>query len=390
VSIGRIVFFLVFFGTVVGSLHYYAWARLVRDAQLPPPWAAVGTAALVSLFVVLLVAMPLSFVLPRGLGRPLAWIGYTWMGVAFFLVVLLAAGDVARLAVTIADRAMGDPHMDPERRLFVRRMIAGIAALATVGLGAAGLNEGLSRVRVKNVKIALRRVRPTNKGYRIVQLSDIHVGPTIGRAFIEDLVARTNALAPDLIAITGDLVDGRVDELREAVAPLAGLRAKDGVFFVTGNHEYYSGVEEWLAHLPTLGIRVLRNEHVTVGQGLDAFDLAGVDDWSAHRHGDGHGPDLTKALAGRDRSRLLVLLAHQPKQIFEAVDAAVDLQLSGHTHGGQMFPFGLLVKLQQPYVAGFHMVEGTALYVSRGTGYWGPPMRLGSPAEITNIELAMT
>jgi predicted MPP superfamily phosphohydrolase len=158
------------------------------------------------------------------------------------------------------------------------------------------------------------------------------------------------------------------------------------VYFVTGNHEYFSGVDHWLAHLTTLGIRVLRNERVAIG-GADGFDLAGVDDWSAGRYGNGHGADLSRALEGRDRNRGLILLAHQPKQVFEAADAGVDLQLSGHTHGGQMFPFGYLVKLQQPYVAGFHIHQGTALYVSRGTGYWGPPMRVGSPAEITHIEL---
>jgi predicted MPP superfamily phosphohydrolase len=243
---------------------------------------------------------------------------------------------------------------------------------------------------VKKIRIALRRMQPKKVGYRIVQLSDIHVGPTIGRKFIEQIVAQTNALDPDVIVITGDLVDGSVAILRDAVAPLAALKAKDGVFFVTGNHEYYSGVDEWLAHLPSLGIRVLRNERVVLGEGSDAIELAGVDDWSARGFGHGHGADLGQALAGRDRGRVLILLAHQPKQIIEAAREDVDLQLSGHTHGGQMFPFGYLVGLQQPYVAGFHMHEGTALYVSRGTGYWGPPMRVGSPAEITQIELGMS
>ena len=281
------------------------------------------------------------------------------------------------------------PARAGDRRLFLLRALAAAVAVLAIGLGVSGLAEGLGRVRVKKIRIALRRVRPSRVGYTIVQLSDIHVGPTIGREFIEDIVARTNELAPDLIVITGDLVDGSVAVLRDAVAPLAKLKAKDGVFFVTGNHEYYSGVDEWLAHLPSLGIRVLRNERVTIGEGLDAFDLAGVDDYSAGRF-EGHGADLPRALAGRDRGRTLILLAHQPKQIFEAAREDVDLQLSGHTHGGQMFPFGFLVRLQQPYVAGFHMHEGTAIYVSRGTGYWGPPMRVGSPAEITHIELAMS
>jgi predicted MPP superfamily phosphohydrolase len=390
VSAGRIVFFIAFVGSVLGSLHYYLWARLVREAHLGAPWGSVATSAIIALGVLLVAAIPLSFLLPRSASAPIVWVSYIWLGLVFFFVVLLAATDLARLVARLANVAMDNPPIDADRRLFLRRLIAAMVTVATIGLGATGLFEGLRRVRVKPIRVMLRRMRPTNAGYKIVQLSDVHVGPTIGRAFIEQIVAQTNALAPDLIVITGDLVDGTVTQLRDAVAPLAGLKARHGVFFVTGNHEYYSGVDEWLAHLPTLGIRVLRNERVVIGEGLDAFDLAGVDDWSARDHGHGHGADLERALAGRDRSRMLVLLAHQPKQIFEAAHATVDLQLSGHTHGGQMFPFGLLVKLQQPYVAGFHMHEGTALYVSCGTGYWGPPMRLGSPAEITQIELGMS
>ncbi len=389
-SIGRIVFFVLFVGGIFGSLHYYAWTRLVRDAQLPSPWSTIGAWTLFSLAVLLVVAMPSSFFLPKSMSAPLLWAAYVWLGLAFFVVVLLATTDLGQLLARAARVATDSPALVPDRRLFLKRSVAVLVALASLGLGIAGLAEGLARVKVKRIRVALRRLHPARAGYKIVQLSDVHVGPTIGRAFIEEIVAQTNALAPDLIVITGDLVDGSVSVLRDAVAPLAGLKAKDGVFFVTGNHEYYSGVDEWLAHLPSLGIRVLRNERVVIGEGADAFELAGVDDWSARGFGHGHGADLPRALAGRDRGRVLVLLAHQPKQIFEAAHADVDLQLSGHTHGGQMFPFGLLVRLQQPYVAGFSMHQGTAIYVSRGTGYWGPPMRLGSPAEITQIELAMS
>jgi predicted MPP superfamily phosphohydrolase len=390
VSVARVLFFVVFVGGVLGSLHYYAWTRLVRDPQLAPPWGSIAGWTILALAILLVVAMPASFVLPRSVSAPIVWLAFVWMGLAFFVVVLLAATDLARGVARIARIALDSGALDPGRRLFLRRGVAAIVALAALGLGIGGLAEGLRRVRVKRIRISLRRIRPALVGYKIVQLSDIHVGPTIGRAFIEQMVAQTNALEPDLIVITGDLVDGTVGVLRDAVAPLADLRARDGVFFVTGNHEYYSGVDEWLAHLPSLGIRVLRNERVVIGEGATAFELAGVDDWSAGGRVHGHGPDLARALAGRDRSRPLILLAHQPKQIFEAAQHDVDLQLSGHTHGGQMFPFGFLVRLQQPYVGGFYMHEGTAIYVSRGTGYWGPPMRVGAPSEITQIELAMS
>jgi len=245
--------------------------------------------------------------------------------------------------------------------------------------------SGLRPVEVKRVKVALGKLPAALDGYTIVQLSDVHVGPTIGLAFIEELVAKVNALKPDLVAITGDLVDGSVAALGDLVRPLEKLRTKDGVYFVTGNHEYYSGAEEWVRFLGSLGVRVLENERVAIGA-TAGFDLAGVNDWTAHQFGE--GADLKRAVAGRDASRALVLLAHQPKQIEEAAQLGVDLQLSGHTHGGQLFPFNYLVGLQQPYVEGLHNHGRAQIYVSSGTGYWGPPMRLLAPAEITKIELA--
>lgn len=387
-SLGRLLGFLAVFGTILAASHYYVWVRLIRAAHLPPPWGSAATWLLVLMGVALILGMPATFFLPRRLATPVAWVSYTWMGLLFFLFLLALATDAVRLMIEVTQRAAQLGLLDADRRVLMQRVLAGIIAVGTIGFGVAGLSEGLRRVRVKRIRIALRRVRPSRVGYTIVQLSDVHIGPTIGREFLEDIVARTNALKPDLIVITGDLVDGSVEHLKDAVLPLADLRATDGVYFVTGNHEYFSGVDEWLAYLTKLGIRVLRNERVSIG-GADGFDLAGVDDWTAARYGNGHGADLSRALAGRDRNRGLILLAHQPKQVFEAAEADVDLQLSGHTHGGQMFPFGYLVKLQQPYVGGFHMHQGTALYVSRGTGYWGPPMRVGAPAEITHIELAM-
>jgi predicted MPP superfamily phosphohydrolase len=252
-------------------------------------------------------------------------------------------------------------------------------------VGALALRRALARVEVKEVAVRLLRLSPAHHGTTIVQLTDLHVGPTIGRAFIEDIVRRTNDLRPDLVAITGDLVDGSVERLRHAVEPLRDLRARYGVFFVTGNHEYFSGAAPWIAELRRLGIRVLRNERVSVG-GDAGFDVAGIDDHSAGRLGEAPS-DLDQALAGRDPARAVVLLAHQPRAIFEAARLGVDLQLSGHTHGGQIWPFTYLVKLQQPYIAGLHQHGDTQIYVSPGTGYWGPPMRLGTRAEITRVTL---
>jgi len=385
----RLVSFALFFFvmlSLVGAVHYYLWARLVRDTVLPPPWQRVGTVAVVVLYLL----VPVSFFLRRAghaWAVPLVWVSSVWLGALLFFLVVLAFGDAARGAVALGLKVAQTEPADPERRRVLARLFGLAVVLATGGLSAAAVRSGLSRVAVREVDVRLRRFPKALDGLTIVQLTDVHVGPTIGRAFIEDIVARTNALAPDVIAITGDLVDGSVEDLREAVAPLARLKARYGVYFVTGNHEYYSGAPAWCEELVRLGIRVLRNERVSIGSDAASFDLAGIDDAHAHQFGEGHGADLPRAVAGRDPARELVLLAHQPRAVFDAVKHGVGLQLSGHTHGGQIWPWMYAVRLQQPVVKGLARFEDTQVYVSSGTGYWGPPMRLGSPAEITRVTL---
>ncbi len=381
-GVGRIIVFLVIALSLIAGLHYYFWARLVRDTALPEPWRQVATGAL----WVLGLSMPITMIVLRRWHTPLrgivAWPAFVWMGMLIILGLVLAGSDVVRLIVHA-----GGGARDPERRLFLQRALGAGAATVAAGLGAIAVWQGTRRVRVHEVEVTLKRLPRALDGFTIVQLTDVHVGgQTLHRKFIEEMVATTNSLAADVVAITGDLVDGSVADLRDQVAPLAELKARQGVYFVTGNHEYYSGVDEWMAHLPTLGVKVLRNERVAVGDGTHTFDLAGVDDWSA-RDTPGHGADLPRALAGRDAARELVLLAHQPRAATEAAARGVGLQLSGHTHGGQIWPWSFAVRLQQPYVAGLAREGETLVYVSRGTGYWGPPMRLGAPAEITRIKL---
>ncbi len=355
--------------SVLASAHYYLWARLVRDCAWPPRGRRLGGVLLGMLFVLL----PLSFVLLRQgytFARPLAWVAFVWMGLAFVMVILLAATDAVRLLVRVGER---------------RTIAIGVAAIAIIA-GAYGMHAALRVPEVKTLHVELLRLPQELTGMKVVQLTDLHVGNLVGRAWLARIVERTNELEPDLIVITGDLVDGPVAALRDAVAPIARLRSRYGVFFVT-NHEYYSGVDEWIDELGRLGVRVLRNERVTIGTVTASFDLAGIDDANAARMGDGHGADLPQALRGYDPERELLLLAHQPKAITEASTQKVGLLLSGHTHGGQIWPFGALVRLTQPAIAGLSRHGETQLYVSRGTGFWGPPMRLGSPAEITLIEL---
>ncbi|MFC8917465.1 metallophosphoesterase [Streptomyces sp. NPDC057116] len=268
------------------------------------------------------------------------------------------------------------------RRLFVSRVVGGAAAtaaLGTVGYGTYGVLRG---PRVTRVTVPLAKLGRAAHGYRIAVVSDIHLGPVLGRAHTQRIVDAINATQPDLIAVVGDLVDGSVEDLGTAAEPLARLRARDGSFFVTGNHEYFSGAEEWVDHVRELGLRPLRNERVEIA----GFDLAGVNDVAGENYGD--GPDFAAALGDRDRARASVLLAHQPVVIHDAVRHGVDLQLSGHTHGGQLWPGNFLADLANPTLAGLERYGDTQLYVSRGAGAWGPPVRVGAPSDITLVELA--
>ncbi|MGW3625190.1 metallophosphoesterase [Streptomyces sp. NPDC000880] len=268
------------------------------------------------------------------------------------------------------------------RRLFVARIVGGSAAavaLGTVGYGTYGVLRG---PRVKRVTVPLGKLPRAAHGFRIAVVSDIHLGPILGRAHTQRIVDTINATSPDLVAVVGDLVDGSVADLGAAAEPLAQLRARHGAFFVTGNHEYFSGVEEWVDHVRELGLRPLRNERVEIA----GFDLAGVNDVSGESEGD--GPDFGKALGDRDRARASVLLAHQPVVIHDAVKQGVDLQLSGHTHGGQMWPVNYVAALANPTVAGLERYGDTQLYVSRGAGAWGPPVRVGATSDITVVQLA--
>ena len=242
--------------------------------------------------------------------------------------------------------------------------------------------------RIVDVPIALARLPRGLAGLTIAQITDVHVGPTVGKRFVADVVRRVNELAPDLVAITGDLVDGPAALFAHGVEPLADLESRYGTYYVTGNHEYYSGVEDWLPILRGHGLRVLRNERVEIERDGAVLDLAGVDDHESYKWGRGHGPDLARALDGRDESRPVVLLAHQPRQVRVAAKHGVDLQISGHTHGGQIWPWHAAVMIQQGgLLAGRYTFGGTQLYVSRGTGHWGPAVRIGAPAEIARITL---
>jgi uncharacterized protein len=294
-------------------------------------------------------------------------------------------GAVRQDGNVIADR---NDIASPSRRLFLARSLAvtaGAVALGTAGTGAYFAN---SPPVVRRVPVTLAGLDPALDGLRIVTFSDGHLSATYGGRRFERLVELVNEQRPDVVAIVGDLVDGDVSELREEVAPLADLVSEQGVFFVTGNHEYFVDTRQWMRHLPSLGVDVLRNERVAIRRGAASFDLAGIDDRTAAGSGvPGHGADLDAALDGRDEANPVVLLAHQPVQVEQARTAGVDLQLSGHTHAGQLWPFDYAIRLDQPAVEGLSRHGDTQLYVTAGAGYWGPAMRIGARPEVTVVEL---
>ncbi|MGC4069808.1 MAG: metallophosphoesterase [Polyangiaceae bacterium] len=386
-KVGAMLLFLALVLGLTAAGHYYVWARLVRDVAWPRAVHRLLTATIIGLYLSIPATFWLSRALPPNRGQGLLLFLYFWLGLAMGLPLLLGLADLLR-GLFFASRAiaqLGD--FGESRRLFLQRTLAASVGATALGLGIAGVLEARRAIAVRHLEVTLTKLPQSLGGFVIAQLTDLHIGPTLREDFVREVVERTNAIRPDIIAITGDLVDGSVEQLRSLVKPLENLRAKHGVFFVPGNHEYYSGVDEWVEYLPTLGIRVLRNERTTIGVGEDRFDLVGIDDEHASRVDPNARPDLEQALRGRDEDREIVLLAHQPKAIHRAVKHDVGLQLSGHTHGGQVWPFRWFVLLQQPIIQGLARFGRTALYVSPGTGYWGPPMRIGVPAEITRVVL---
>ncbi len=370
--------------TVLVGGHYYVAQRMVLDVGFTPA-VSRGLLAAIACLGASLVLQPIGERLLRPpLSRTIAWPASLWMGFYFYLLLLLGCCD---LVLWLGGRAaLADVGAGAEA-WSIGRVRAAVVLCGALAAGGAGLRSGLRAPRLRRLEIALERWPARGRPLRIVQISDLHIGPILGRGFAERIVQRVNALSPDLIAVTGDLVDGSVKKLAEEVAPFAALRARYGVYFVTGNHDHYSGARAWAEHVRGLGMHVLRNEHVTIDCGEAAFELAGVDDHRAGLMPGESGEDLERALEGVDPTRPLLLLAHDPSTFKRAASMGVDLQLSGHTHGGQIWPFRYVVRLVIPFVAGLYRRGRAQLYVSRGTGFWGPPMRLFAPAEITEIVL---
>lgn len=363
---------------ILALLHAYIGVRLLPAMEIGLAGLALGAVLLAVSAVLVRIGLVAPTLRRTRWSEQVAWAGLLAMGFFSSLFVLTVLRDVVLLVLHLA--GAGGP-------VFTRDSAVGVPLLA-LAVTAIGFVNARRVARVVRVEVPIAGLPPALHGYSIAQISDIHVGPTIRRPYLNAIVTRVNALKPDAIAVTGDLVDGSVQRLALHTEPLSRLSAPDGSFFVTGNHEYYSGAEQWIAEVRRLGLRVLMNEHVIRRRGDAALMIAGITDYSAHLFNPGHKSDPHLAAAGApDDVAVRILLAHQPRSAPAAADAGFDLQLSGHTHGGQFFPWNLFVPLQQPFVAGLNRVRSLWVYTSRGTGYWGPPKRFGAPSEITLVKL---
>ncbi|OON63308.1 serine/threonine protein phosphatase [Massilia sp. KIM] len=369
--------FLILLSLLV-LLQVYIGMRVLPDLALGTPGTTLAILGLALLTVLVPVGLMSASLRRRRWSELLSWAGLLAMGFFSSLLVTTLLRDLV-LLVLMPFGVVGPAAL---------RASAAAVPLVALAVSLIGLVNARRVARVVKVEVPIANLPAELHGYAIAQISDIHVGPTIKRPFLNAIVNKVNTLGADAIAITGDLVDGSVHRLAPHTQPLARLAARDGVFFVTGNHEYYSGAEEWIAELKRLGLTVLLNQHVLRRRGQAQLMIAGVADYTAHLFNPAHRSDPRAAAAGAPPDvAVRVLLAHQPRSAQAAAEAGYHLQLSGHTHGGQFFPWNLFVPLQQPFVAGLKRVREMWVYTSRGTGYWGPPKRFGAPSEITLLRL---
>ena len=368
----NVLLFGLLLSTVFILLNFYIHKRLINKLDL-----SKGIKRSLDIFLAINFLGVVAYILARYYVSIPSWLYYLLslpIGVLFLLFCTAIVYDLSRVLLL-------NIPMSASRRAFFKKSLDISSLIVAAGLSARAMYEARD-VEVEKVTI---KIKDLARPYKIVQISDLHIGGLITKAFIHDMVQKINALHPDLVVITGDLIDVRVKYAQNTLNELKRLHSTYGTYFIVGNHEYFHGIAEIINAVKSLGIRVLENESVYIGEKGRGFNLVGVYDVFGYRSKN-YQPDLYKALKNIKDSPT-VLLAHQPRFI-EEVDGRVDLMLSGHTHGGQIYPFRFLTRLTQPYISGLHQhTKDLQIYVSKGTGFWGPPMRLGANSEITEIIL---
>lgn len=385
--------FFIFAIVMLSIIHGIVGIRIIPFLNLSHPVKIIVWSV-----IVILAALPIIPIILRSKGFEnesvdiFSWAGYISLGFFVLTFLTVITKDIVYIFIGMFTKIVSyfgttiDP-LDPSRRDFIQKMLS-IGIITTTGASTlVGLYNARKGPTIMRSNVSLNGLGKNLNGLTIAQISDLHVGPTIKEGYVEGVVNQVNELNPDIIAITGDLVDGSVKYLAKHVEPLKDLHANAGKYFVTGNHEYYSGVDRWLDKTDQLGLTNLIDSHDVITRGSDSITIGGVTDYRSNTIKPDHKSDANKAFYGAPKDIPKILLAHQPWSIFNAHEAGTDLQLSGHTHGGQFWPFTYAVRMANPYTAGLHDHNGTWIYVNRGTGYWGPPMRLGVNSEITLVTL---
>jgi hypothetical protein len=385
-SLGRVALFVSILSLLLAAFAVYLGWRLV-----PSSWTGAARAAAWGTLAAVILVMPASFLLRFSsvghgpLGDALQWVAYIAMGLFLLALTFTIVRDLGWAGARITGLLPADPGRREAMLDLTSAAVLGVAA----GAFGIGFARAVAKPTVVDVKVPIDNLPAALEGFTIAQISDIHIGPTIKREFLESVVAAVNGIKPDLVALTGDLVDGSVADLSSQTDVLQGLKATHGTYFITGNHEYYSGALEWLDEVRRLGLKTLVNEHEVVEHNGEKVVVAGVTDLTAGSIIKEHATDPKKAMAGAPADApLKILLAHQPRSAYDVVKEGVHLQLSGHTHAGQFFPGTLLIRLVQPFYEGLNRLEKMWIYTNRGTGYWGPPLRHTSvTSEVTKLTL---
>jgi len=368
----KIIFFTIFIIIFVG-MNIYTYKRFLSKLSFLKAYKkAIQYFLYLLTFVILLFFSSKQYDIYN---QKVLWVFSYAIGILFMLFVVALLYDLLHTA-------SAQVAYDKSRRKFLKIAFDVTFLILAISYLFKGMINGLKEPILRRVPVKIKNLK--SNGFKIIQLSDVHVGNVIKREFVQALVQRVNDLKPDLVVITGDLIDSEIEKIKEDLEPLKNLRSKYGTYFVLGNHEYFFDPIKIIKHLKTLDITILENESVLIE---DRFNLVGVTDFIGTRMRILE-PDLPKAFKDIEKNLPTIALAHQPKMVKELERYKPDLIISGHTHGGQIFPFGLLVLLDQPYLSGLYQHnEDTQIFVSNGTGFWGPAIRLLADSEISEIEL---